>query len=52
MGLEDHRVRMSEKTIYRKMFGVKREAIKGGWSKFHNEDLQTYYLYHVLEFLE
>lgn len=32
------------------MFGIKSEAIKGDWSKFHKEELQIYDLYHV--FLE
>jgi hypothetical protein len=41
---------MSEKKICRRMFGVKREAIKRGWSKFHKEELQIYDLYNV--FLE
>jgi hypothetical protein len=41
---------MSEKRICRKMFGVKREEIKRGWSKFRSEKLQIYDLY--LVFLE
>jgi hypothetical protein len=41
---------MFGKRICRRMFGIKREGIKGGWSSFHNEELQICDLYNV--FLE
>ena len=44
------RLRMSEERVCRVIFGIKMEAIKGGWSKLHNEELQIDVLYHV--FLE
>lgn len=52
MVLEDHRLRMSEKRICRRMFGVKREALKRGWNKFRSEELQIYDLYHVFLLVE
>jgi hypothetical protein len=37
--LEEHRLRVFEKTVLRRIFGPKRDKVIGGWRKLHNEDL-------------
>jgi hypothetical protein len=36
---EDHRVRVLEKRILRRIFWAKRDEVTGQWRKFHNEKL-------------
>jgi hypothetical protein len=32
-----------ENTVLRRIFGQKRDEVKGGWKKFHNEELHNLY---------
>jgi hypothetical protein len=36
---EEHRIRMFENGMLRKMFGPKREEVTGGWRTLHNEGI-------------
>jgi hypothetical protein len=40
---EDHRVRVFEKRVLRRMFGPNRDEVTGGWRKLHNEELHNFY---------
>ena len=36
---EEHRLRVFENRILRKVFGPKRDEVTGEWRKLHNEEL-------------
>jgi hypothetical protein len=38
---EEHRLRVFENIVLRKIFGSKRNEMMGGWSKLHNEELHN-----------
>jgi hypothetical protein len=40
---EDHRLRVFENRVLRKIFGPKRDEVTGGWRKLHNEELHSLY---------
>jgi hypothetical protein len=40
---EEHRSRVFEKTVLRRIFGPKRDEIIGFWRKLHNEELDNLY---------
>jgi hypothetical protein len=40
---EEHRLRVFENTVLRRIFGPKRDEVTGGWRKLHNEDLHKLY---------
>jgi hypothetical protein len=40
---EEHRLRVFEKRVFRKIFGPKRDEVTGGWRGLHNEDLHNLY---------
>ena len=40
---EEHRLRVSENTVLRGIFGPKRDEIAGEWRKLHNEELNDLY---------
>jgi hypothetical protein len=40
---EEHRLRVSESRALRKIFGLKRDEMTGGWRKLHNEELHDFY---------
>jgi hypothetical protein len=40
---EEHRLRVSENRLLRKIFGPKREEVAGGWRRLHNEELHNFY---------
>jgi hypothetical protein len=40
---EGHKVRVFENRVMRRIFGPKRVEMKGGWIKFHNEELHNLY---------
>jgi hypothetical protein len=40
---EEHRLRVLENRMLRKVFGSKRDEVMGGWRKLHNEKLQDLY---------
>jgi hypothetical protein len=40
---EEHRLRVSENRVLRRIFGPKRDEVMGEWSKLHNEELHNLY---------
>jgi hypothetical protein len=40
---EEHRLRMFENRVLRRMFGLKRDEVTGGWRKLYNEELHNLY---------
>jgi hypothetical protein len=40
---EEHRLRVFENRVLRRMFGLKRDEVIGGWRKLHNEELHNLY---------
>jgi hypothetical protein len=34
---EEHKLRVSEKRVLRRIYGPKRNEVTGGWRKLHNE---------------
>jgi hypothetical protein len=42
---EEHRLRVFEKRVLRRIFGAKRDEETGVWRKLHNEELHNLYKY-------
>jgi hypothetical protein len=40
---EEHRLRVFENRVLRKIFGLKRDKVTGEWRKLHNEGLLNLY---------
>jgi hypothetical protein len=40
---EEHRLRVFENRVLRKIFGPKRDEVTGEWRKLHNEELNDLY---------
>jgi hypothetical protein len=40
---KDHRLRVFENRVLRRIFGPKRDEVTGGWRKVHNEELHNSY---------
>jgi hypothetical protein len=40
---EEHRLRVFENRVLRKIFGPKRDEVTGEWGKLHNEELRDLY---------
>jgi hypothetical protein len=40
---EEHRLRVSENRVLRRIFGPKRDEVTGEWRKMHNEELHILY---------
>jgi hypothetical protein len=40
---EEHRLRVLENTVLRRLFGPKRDEVTGEWRKMHNEELRDLY---------
>jgi hypothetical protein len=40
---EEHRLRVFENKVLRRIFGPKRNEVMGGWGKLHNEELCDLY---------
>jgi hypothetical protein len=38
---EEHRLRVFENRVLRRIFGPKRDEVSGGWRKLHNEELHN-----------
>jgi hypothetical protein len=38
---EEHRLRVFENRVLRRIFGPKRDEVIGGWRKLHNEELHN-----------
>jgi hypothetical protein len=41
---EEHKLRVFENRVLRRIFGLKRDGVTGGWRKLHNEELHNLYL--------
>jgi hypothetical protein len=41
--MEEHRPRVLENRVLRRIFGPKRDEIVGGWRKFQSEELHNFY---------
>jgi hypothetical protein len=40
---EEYRLRVFENKVLRRIFGPKRDEVRGGWRKLHNEELHNLY---------
>jgi hypothetical protein len=40
---EEHRLRVFENRVLRRIFGPKRDEVTGEWSKLHSEELHNLY---------
>jgi hypothetical protein len=40
---EEHRLRVFENRVLRRIFGPKRDEVTGGWRQLHNEELRDLY---------
>jgi hypothetical protein len=40
---KEHRLRVFENRVLRRIFGLKRDEVTGGWRKLHNEELHNLY---------
>jgi hypothetical protein len=40
---EEHRLRMIENRVLRRLFGPKKDEVTGEWKKLHNEELHNLY---------
>jgi hypothetical protein len=40
---EEHRLRVFENRVLRRMFGPKRDEVTGEWGKLHSEELHNLY---------
>jgi hypothetical protein len=40
---EEHRLRVFENRVLRRIFGPKRDEVTGGWRKLHNDELHGLY---------
>jgi hypothetical protein len=40
---EEHRLRLFENRVLRRIFGRKRDEVMGEWRKLHNEELRDFY---------
>jgi hypothetical protein len=40
---EEHKLRVLENMVLRRIYGPKREGVTGGWRKLHNEELHNLY---------
>jgi uncharacterized membrane protein len=41
--MEEHRLRVFENRLFRRIFGPKRDEVTGDWKKLHNEELHNFY---------
>jgi hypothetical protein len=40
---EEHKLRVFENKVLRRIFGPKKDGVTGGWRKLHNEELHNFY---------
>jgi hypothetical protein len=40
---DEHKLRVSDNGVLRRIFGPKRDGVSGGWTKLHNEELHNLY---------
>jgi hypothetical protein len=43
INVEEHKLRVFENRVLRRIFGPKRDGVTGGWRKLHNEELHNLY---------
>jgi hypothetical protein len=41
--MEEHKLRVFENRVLRRIFGPKRDVVTGGWRKLYNEELHNLY---------
>jgi hypothetical protein len=41
--MEEHRLRVFENKVLRRIFGPKRDKVTEGWRQLHNEELRNFY---------
>jgi hypothetical protein len=46
---EEHRLRMFENRVLRRIFGPKRNDVTGDWRKLHNDELHNLYSSPIIE---
>jgi hypothetical protein len=39
---EEHRLRVFDNSVLKRIFGLKRDKVTGGWGKLHNEELNNF----------
>jgi hypothetical protein len=39
----EHRLRVFDNRVFRRIFGQERDEVTGGWRKLHNEELHNLY---------
>jgi hypothetical protein len=40
---EEHKLKVFENRVLRRIFGLNRDGVTGGWRKLHNEELHNLY---------
>ena len=45
---EEHRLRVFESRVLRRIFGPKRDEVTGEWRKLHNEELHDLYSSNII----
>jgi hypothetical protein len=45
---DEHRLKGFENRVLRRIYGPKRDEMKGGWRKLHNEELHNCSLHYVI----
>jgi hypothetical protein len=40
---DEHRLMMFDNRVLRRIFGLERDDVTGGWKKFHSEELHSLY---------
>jgi hypothetical protein len=40
---DEHKLRVFENRLLRRIFGPKKDEVTGGWRKLHNEELHKFY---------
>jgi hypothetical protein len=40
---KEHRLRVFDNRVLKRIFGLKRDEVMGGWRKLHNEELHNLY---------
>jgi hypothetical protein len=49
---EEHRLRMFGNRVLRRIFGPKREEVKGGWRRLHNVELHNFYASNIIRVIK
>jgi hypothetical protein len=48
---EEHRLRVFQSRVLRRIFGPRRDEVRGGWRKLHKEELELHDLYSLLSII-